>query len=516
MDHERSLQAAGYLRALRQRWRLVALLVGLCTATAFGVSLSSEKQYDATAELLLRGQEPIDALFDPGGGAASRDPERSLNTEIELIKIGPTADLVRRQLKLDRSTDDLLDQTEVTTSSTSDIVHLRVRDPDPVLAARIANAFAESYVRFRIESARERYREAADLARRQLLALSLTDRQSAQGLELQARQRDLEIAAGLQTGGAKLVRRASVPESPSRPRPKLSAMIGTVLGLLFGIGAALALTVIDRRFKDEEEVEQSFGVPILAGIPRPARRVGAFDDPAQREAYGLLAANLRPAAAGGGSSVIMITSPSPADGKTSVTVGVARAYARLGLRVVVVEADLRRPAFGRYTDVAFSSGVTGVLAGASLVSALLWLDTDTLLPTTGAVGASGAIGILPAGDTPENPQRTLSDPAMGDLIEAARLMADVVLVDSAPLGTVNDAAVVAPMVDSVVLVARLNHTTKDAARRAIRTVKNLSADLLGVVVTDAGAGDRDAYYGGQNFSRGAAAPPAVSARSRGD
>ena len=503
-----------YLRAVRERWRLVLLVVALCAGTALAVSLSAEKQYEASAQLLLRAQEPIDALFDPSGSAASRDPERALNTAVELIKIGPTTHRVRRELNLERSADELLDQVEVTTSSSSDIVELSVRDSDPLLAARIANAIADAYVEFRAESARERYREAADLVQRQLLALSPAGRRSAEGLELQARRRDRQIAAGLQTAGAQVVRRATVPDSAVRPRPKLALAIGIVLGLLLGVGAALALNLVDRRLKDEHEVERFFGLPILAAIPRPARRAAAFDDPAQREAYGLLAANLRSAQIGKDSSVIMITSPSPADGKTSVTMGLARAHARLGLSVVVVEADLRRPAFGRYTDVSFSTGVTGVLAGGSVAAEMLWLDADTLLPSDGDAGAGGVIGILPAGDVPANPQRTLSHPDMRRVVEVAATMADVVLVDSAPLGTVNDAAVLAPLVEGVVLVARLNHTTKDSARRAIRTVGNVDAKALGVVVTDAGGGERHVYYTANAAHVATAAP--VGTRSRGD
>ncbi|MBW3608072.1 MAG: hypothetical protein KY463_06905 [Actinobacteria bacterium] len=500
------------MRAVLQRWRLVVLVVALCAGTALAVSLSSEKQYDATAQLLLRAQEPVDPLFDPVGSAASRDPERALNTEVQLITIGPTAQRVRNQLNLDRTADELLEQVEVTTSSTSDIVELSARDTNPVLAARIANAFADAYVQFRVESASERYREAADLVQRRLLALSPVERRTPQGLELQARRQNLLLAAEQKAADAMVVRRASVPDSAARPRPKLAAAIGIVLGLLLGVGVALILQLVDRRLKDEHEVEEFFNLPVLAAIPRPARRAPAFDDPAQREAYGLLAANMRAAEIGDASSVIMISSPSPADGKTSVTIGAARAYARLGLSVVVIEADLRRPAFARYTDVSFSAGLTGVLAGRSVAKELLWLDADTLLPSDRA-GADGAVGILPAGDVPDNPQRLLSDPGMRRVVETARTMADIVLIDSAPLGTVNDAAALAPLVEGVVLVARLNQTTKDAARRALRTVGNLDANALGVVVTDAGGGERHVYYASSS-SRDATADP-VSARSRG-
>jgi capsular exopolysaccharide synthesis family protein len=207
----------------------------------------------------------------------------------------------------------------------------------------------------------------------------------------------------------------------------------------------------------------------------------------------------------------MITSPGPGDGKTSVTVGLARAYAQLGLTVIVIEADLRRPSFARYADVTASAGVTGVLAGGSIERELLWLDANTLQPAEdGAAGARGTIGLLPAGKIPDNPQRALADPAMNLVVEVARSLADMVLIDTAPVGTVNDATVLDRMVEGVAVVTRLNQTTKDAARRANRSLANLGAERLGLVVTDSGGGERHAYYAPRPT---ATAPPAERPRS---
>ncbi len=506
--HSEAPQLINTLRAVGERWRLVALVVVVTAGVAVGTSLSSEKQYDATAQLLLRAREPIDNLLDPTGAGRSSDPERDLNTEVELIKIGPTAQSVRNTLGLKRSPDALLNEITTETNTTSDIIRLRVRDPDPVLAARIANAFALSYVQFRVEAARGRYRDAATLAQRQLLALSPADRRTIQGRDLASRRRELEIASALQTGGAEVVRRASVPTSASRPRPLLSGTLGVLLGLVIGAAAALMLSLVDRRFKDEREVEAFFGLAVLAAIPRP-RRGSDRDDPAQREAFGLLAANVRLATARGPVSVVMVTSPGPGDGKTSVTLGLARAYAQLGRSVIAIEADLRRPAFGRYAEVASSDGVTGVLAGSALGPEVIWLDAGTLKPTSGAPGR-GAIGLLPAGALPDNPQRALSDPGMSLVVEVARSLADVVIIDTAPLGTVNDATLLDGMVEGVVVVTRLNQTTKDAARRASRTLTNLGTERLGLVVTDAGVGERHGYYAAKPAP---SSPPAERPRS---
>ena len=500
------LQLLDYLRAVRQRWWLVLLIALTATGCALAVSLSAQKQYDATAHLLLRGEEPINSLLDPAASSRSSDPERDLNTELELMKVGGTAYPVLRRLDLQRSADELLSQIEPEARSQSNIVALRVRDTDPLLAARIANAFAEEYVRYKTESARARYREAADLAQRQLESLAPEERDGEAGRELQARQRELQVAAELQTGGVELVRRATAPAAPSRPRPKLSAAVGLALGLLLGVAAALGLNLADRRLKDEDDVEAFFGLPILATIPRPARR-SSKDDLAQREAYGLLATNLRLTAGEQADNVILVTSPSPADGKTSVTLGLARACARMGLNVVAVEADLRRPAFGRHVDVSGSDGLTGVLSGGPVSEEVLWFDPETLRPAD-QDGDRGSIGILPAGNLPANPQRVLADPRMQTVLGVLQHVADVVLVDSAPVGTVNDAATLAPLVDGVVLVARLNKTTKDASRRALRALRN-ETNMLGVVVTDTGGSDRHAYYPAKPTS----SKPAVAVRA---
>lgn len=493
MNGQDTIQLLDYLRAIRQRWRLVAAVVVVTTGIAIASSLSSPKQYDASAELLLRGQEPVNTLLDPNAGARSSDPERELNTEVQLIKVAANAHAVRRQLNLERSADDLLDQIETDTSTSSNIVTLTVRDRDPQLAARIANTYADAYVQFRLNSARQRYLDAAELARQQLLSLNPIERRTPQGRELQARGRELQIAAALQTGGAEIVRRASVPASPSRPRPKLSGALGLFLGLVLGVGAALVLNLVDRRFKTEREVEEFFDLPVLAGIPR-SRRPGKQEDPAQREAYGLLAANLRLATTGRASSVIMVTSPGPGDGKTSVTLGLARAYAQLGLNVIAIEADLRRPSFSRHADISASAGVTGVLGGCTLARELVWLDSAMQEPVDVDSASSGIVGLLPAGELPRNPQRALSDPAMSVLVEVARALADVVLIDTAPLGTVNDAAMVDRFVEGIAVVVRLKQTTKDAARRTSRTLANLQAARLGLVVTGAAGGGSHAYY----------------------
>jgi capsular exopolysaccharide synthesis family protein len=500
------VQLIDYLRAIRRRWPVVLIVTFLVLATALVVSLSGEKQYEASAELLFNSDQRAQSLI--GGDSVTADPERELNTAVELIKLDTVANQVRRRLGIDASAQDLLEAIETETSSTSDLVSVVATDTEPRRASAIANAFAEEYVAYRRRAERQALVQAARLAQTRLDALTPAERASEQGRQLEARQRELEITAALQTGGVEVVRRARVPDGPSSPRPKLSAALGLFLGLLLGALIALVLEFVDRRLKDESTVEEVFGLPVLASIPPPPRR--GLDDHLQREAYGLLAANVRLASTGD-SNVVMVTSPSPGDGKTSVSLGVSRALARLGARVILIEADMRRPSVGRYTGLPQQGGGLSALlmnGERHLAHEIIWLDAATMRPVTlDGIKDGLSFAILSAGSVPPNPQRLLARPEMAAVVETARSLADVVIIDTPPIGTVNDSATLGRLVDSVLIVARLNQTTKDSARRALRVLRNITAELTGVVVTDAPAVDQYAYYdadpSGQEESRSA-------------
>ena len=471
---------------------MVTLLV---MAAALVASFASQKQYDGQAELLFGGQDRVESLLTPDAQSNVNDPERQLNTDVSLIKLDTVAEAVKRRLKLSTPVNELLDQVSTETSSSSDIVTVTARDASARRAAAIATGFAEEYRDYRRTAARRSFDEAARLAQSRLDAMTPEEQATSEAQQLRNRMRELEINAALQTGGVEVIRKADVPTSPSRPRPKLSAALGLFLGGLLGIGLALALEFADRRLKDEDAIEEVFELPLLAAIPPPPRR--GMDDHTQAESYGMLAANVRLTSTEE-TQVLMVTSPSPEDGKTSVSLGVARALARLGSRVILIEADLRRPSIARYVGLPQTGGLTSLLqgTGSHLAHEVTWLDATTMQPVTlGDLKEGLSFAVLPAGSVPPNPQRLLARPEMTEIVETARSLANIVIIDTPPIGTVNDSVTLARLVDSIVVVARLNKTTKDGARRALRVLRNVSAQLLGVVVTDADLGDYHGYYG---------------------
>lgn len=487
---------AAYIQALRRRLRLIIGITALITLTAVVLSVTSPKRYEATSKIVLNEEDPINQFLDPSAQRARTDPERDVNTGVALIKLETVAERVVKSLDLDTKPKDLLDEIKTEIEANSNIVDITASDGDPDKAAAIATGFAEEYANFRSQSARSSLQQAADLARSQLQSLGAAERDSAEGQRLEATLQQIEIAAAAQSGGVEVVRRAAPPTEAASPKPVLSGVLALVLGGLVAVGLAVLFELLDRRIKDEDDIEAQFGLPVLAAVPRPRRRgdVVPGEDHSQHEGYSALATNLRFFELGPDLESIMITSPGPGEGKTSLTLGTARALAALDLRVIAIEADLRRPGFSRH-GVGRGGGLSTVLAGvAQFEHALVEVDADTMQPLTDGSAATRTFSVLPAGPMPPNPQALLARPAMTHVLETARTMADVVLVDLPPIGAVNDAVTIANLVDGVVLVVRLNKTTRDAARRSLRLLRNTDAELLGVVVTDAPAPTQGYYY----------------------
>lgn len=495
-----SERLAFYLKVARRRWHVLALVPAVAVAVSLIAGMQAQKKYDATAKLVVNPNNQVSALLNPTASQSSSDPERDLNTEVSRIKTVPLADAVQRRLKLQESSDALLGEVTTSLEGTTNIVTITVRDPSPDRAARLANAFAAEYVQARESDARSAFRQAATQAQNQLQSLSLTEQSSAQGLQLKSRLRELQVDGALQTGNAELLDSAKTPTSAATPRVLFGAVLAGFLGLILGGVAVGAIELLDRRVKDEDDVKQYTRAATLASIPNP--RGPLRNQPLalgweQLEGYRSLATNLRFFKLGAEVKTLMITSPSPLDGKTSVTLSLAAALAEFGQKVIAVECDLRVPRFATYLEVPEAPGLSAVLAGmASWSQQVVHVDVSRLredAPQTR--GESPHFSVLAAGQAPPNPQALLSSPEMSELMLDLRSSRDVVLIDTPPLGSLTDAVPLVPRVDGILIVARLQHTTRDALKKAVDVLAELDAPVLGTVLTGAGRSAVAGYYG---------------------
>jgi succinoglycan biosynthesis transport protein ExoP len=229
----------GLLWTLRRRWWVLLLLPLLAGGAAWYVADGDQKQYSATAKVLL-SDAAIVANSQPGSSSQLGDPEREINTQVGLVRLGTVVERVRARLRLKAPPDELARRVRASAEGTTNIVAVSATDATPARSSALANAFAHEYVAFRAGIARSNQRQALAGARRQLQALGRSARRSPGGTALRARIHDLQIAAATQTAGAQVVFDAPLPRSPSAPRPLRSALVAGLLALLL----ALALVAL--------------------------------------------------------------------------------------------------------------------------------------------------------------------------------------------------------------------------------------------------------------------------------
>jgi hypothetical protein len=264
---------------------------------------------------------------------------------------------------------EVADSVLVSPSAESDFVEIESRHPDPYVAAALANDYGNSYIEFRRDADRQQLQIAVVLVEERLAGLPPGELAGATGQELRSRLDDLRLAQGLQTGEAELVQRASVPSEPSSPDLRRNLALGLLLGMIVGVGSAVMCDRVDQSVRGVEELEELYGLPILARVPQ-TRRLGR-SEPLEHgpgaEAFRTLRANLRFFDVDGGLRSLLIASPASGDGKSTVAAGLTRTMAAMGDSVLLIEADLHKPS----PTAGEAPGLSSVLAGMLLEDALI-------------------------------------------------------------------------------------------------------------------------------------------------
>jgi receptor protein-tyrosine kinase len=271
---------------------------------------------------------------------------------------------------------------------------------------------------------------------------------------------------------------AALRTSPVRPKPTLYTLIAAILGLGLGMAAAFLRDRIDHRLRTSEDVELRFDKPVLARIPRKRRSDASKQ--AFREAFRLLRTNVQFASRGTPASALAITSGRQDEGKTTMIHELAIALAEVGQRVIVVEADFRRPALEHAMMPAHAEPLRPGFSNYLVEAAAL----DDVIHATGRPN----ISLVPAGPLPPSPAALLASHRGKHAVSDFLTRADVVLFDCPPLSIGADASVIAGWVDGVILVVGLGASTDKSLRDAVRQLDAVDAKLLGLVLNrDRGA-----------------------------
>ena len=318
------------------------------------------------------------------------------------------------------------------------------------------------------------------------------------------REREQALAGRLKTNNVGIVDAALVPEAPIAPNVPRSIGVAIVLALVLGVGLAFALELMDSTVKTQEDVERAVGAAFLGLIPSidetaedrtsprsaspvappPALadiiRAGSKDlyvlthpKSAVAECCRAIRTNLLFMTPDSPAKTLLVTSAGPQEGKSTTAINLAITLAQSGLRVLLVDTDMRRPRLHK----AF-----GIPANVDGVSRAILGETDVMksIRETGVPNLS----LLPCGACPPNPSELLHAQRFVHIKDTLLEHFDRVIFDSPPIGVVTDAAILARITDGVVLVARGGGTTKDALARARRQISGEGVHILGVILND--------------------------------
>ena len=324
---------------------------------------------------------------------------------------------------------------------------------------------------------------------------------------LQSRLQEARILEAVEDATVRVVDPGILPGRPVRPRRLLNLLIGIFLGLALGVAAALTRDYMDESVHTRDDVQQATGgAPILGLIPNiqhastngravatPAGGLGATlvagRDPRNpvSEAYRSLRTNLTFSNPDKPPRTLVFTSPQPKDGKSTSAANLSITLAQQGIKALLVDADLRRGILGGVFGVPREPGLTNILAG-SVETREAIRDID--------LGESGTLHFLPSGPFPPNPAEILGSQRMRTLLQELEQSFELVIIDSAPLTVVTDAAVLGTKADGVVLVARANVTEKGALRYSVDQLNNVRAPILGAVLNDVDFRRDSRYHSG--------------------
>jgi receptor protein-tyrosine kinase len=498
------LDLEGTLRVLRRRAGLIAICLAVGALSAVGLSLLQQKQYSASASLLFRDPGFDQKLFGSPVLSLARDPTREAATNVRLVGLAVVADRTAEKLHSELTGTDVSDKVGVKSQGQADVVSVTATDHDPEFAAKISNTFAEEFVAFRRQADRKKITEAQDLVEADLARLSPSERQGLEGRSLEAQTKKLQVLAALQTGNAELVQPADAPDSPSSPRPVRNGVVGGFLGLLLGLGLALLFERLNRRFREPEELEETYRLPVLGTVPESSSLASVAQEEdvlpfPEAEAFRMLRARLRYFNVDHDVRTLMITSSAAQDGKTTVAWNLARTASVGGSKVLLLEADLRNPGLARQRTLKTGPGLAEVLT--HQLTAEEVIQTVDVRDHRDGEEKSRTLDVIVAGSIPPNPAELLESQNMADLLEQLAATYDLVVIDTPPTSVLADAFPLMRQVSGVIVVSRLGSSTRDAAEHLRAELEKLGAPVLGVVANAVPA-RRAGRYGGYGYGYG--------------
>ncbi len=450
------MELRDYIRILRKRWVAIAALTVMGLIVAAAVSLLTPRSYTASTQIFVSTSQG-DSVSDLTSG--NTFAQARIKSYADMTTTARVLQPVITKLGLDTTVGGLSSNVAASAALNTVILSVSVTDGSAEQAAAIANAI---------------------------------------GSVLPTVVDEIERTDATGTSPVKLstIEPATAPTSPSAPNIKLNVALGALVGLALGLGLAVLIEALDTRIRGLRDVQQLTDAVVVGGIafdPDAAAHplVVHLQSRSQRaESFRTLRTNIQYITLDNRNSFV-VTSAMPSEGKSTTSANLAITIAQAGTRVVIVDADLRKPQLANYLGIEGSVGLTDVLLGT--------VELDDALQEWGESG----LQVLPSGRIPPNPSELLGGSSMRALIERLEKEYDIVIFDGTPVLPVTDAALLAQLTGGAIVIVAAGKTRRNQLAGVIEALGKLNARVLGVVITmlptkgpDAYGYDQYSYYGG--------------------
>jgi len=437
-----------YLGLLRKYWRSIAAITLVAISLAGAYSLLAQPTFTSKASLFFSVNSANSASdLNAGSSYAESQVQSFAKVARTDIVLQPVID----KLGLGITPQQLAEQVTVTVPTKTATLDLAAVANSPEDGAQLAQAISEQLV-------------------------TTIDQLSPPS------------ADGTKAVAATIITPAQLPVAPTTPRTMQNLALGAMVGLLLGAGLAIMRDMLNLSIRSERDVERVTEIPLIGVVPEDDDAVRNplvlnADPRSQRaEAYRSLRTNLQFLGLDHGKRSIVVTSSIPGEGKTTTAINTASTLAAGGDRVLLIDADLRRPKVAKYLNVEGGVGLTTVLIGEAQLS-------DVLQPC----GVSG-LDVLAAGPLPPNPAELLGLLQMQQLLAEASRRYNTIIIDSPPLLPVTDAAVLSRITHGTLVVVGSSIARRPQLAKALENLDRVDARILGLLLTRVRRRDSNSYY----------------------
>jgi capsular exopolysaccharide synthesis family protein len=509
------------------RSRLLLIIVGVLVAGLMGYVGSGLQAtiYEARATLIV-GQSLTGV--NPGYDQLLAS-QRLSATYATVATTRPIVQSAIEQLGLSVTADQLIGSVQAAATPDSALLTITARDGDPARAAALANAIADRLVAASpsIQGREAGVQQSIDrdlkAAQDQLVSIqaevdhlgALASRTPEQATALETLRGQLlslrsfygsllPFWSGSASNLLTFVQPAVAPSSPIAPRPLFNTLLAAAVGLLVVLALVFVVEYLDDTFRSADDVQDGIQLPTLAVVERMKTRkrsaeagwLAALLSPHSRvaEAFRTLRSNVEFSAVDAPIHTLLVTSSIPGEGKTITAANLAVVFAQSGRRVLLVDADLRKPGAHLVFKLPNEQGLTTLIRGEQA-------SRDVIAHPTGRDN----LMVLTSGPVPPNPAELLGSQRMRMVLQELRTQCDLLILDSAPLQVASDSAILSSFVDGTVFVVNYGRTRRGAARQAREVLAKANAHVLGAVlncIPRRGYTDGGLYYGGAYGSAG--------------